>query len=196
MQATPESLIFERGIYDRVPLDELGAKLTSPNGRVILLGDAAHAMHSSTGLGARMAYEDAHQLALLLDKHRVELSNWVSKGGDSTGFSELDLPALGKVACEYNAARLTRTCRVQRASAESAGLAELRERLKPAGLTEDERRQRAKDLYRYGRCHISPVRPLQNTCMCAWQPPGTQSRCMLVPETSESQARCTVSHQQ
>lgn len=41
MEATDESAIFERAIWDRLPL----TKWSSPGGHVVLLGDAAHAMH-------------------------------------------------------------------------------------------------------------------------------------------------------
>jgi 2-polyprenyl-6-methoxyphenol hydroxylase-like FAD-dependent oxidoreductase len=40
----------------------------SPNRRVILLGDAAHAIPPSFGQGANLAFEDAFTLALLLSK--------------------------------------------------------------------------------------------------------------------------------
>jgi hypothetical protein len=56
-QATPESEIFERAMIDRIPLDELGAGLVGAGGRLVLLGDAAHAMHSGPGQGGRMGFE-------------------------------------------------------------------------------------------------------------------------------------------
>jgi hypothetical protein len=57
-QATPEALIYERAMCDRVPLDEVpspdekagtAAPMASKSGRLLLLGDAAHAMHPSAG---------------------------------------------------------------------------------------------------------------------------------------------------
>ena len=80
--ATEESLIFERRMMDRLPLDSW----SHPSGRVVLLGDgtlrsglylqlqltrflpapAAHAMYPGPGEGARQAFEDAHQLSLAL----------------------------------------------------------------------------------------------------------------------------------
>ncbi|GFH12919.1 uncharacterized protein HaLaN_08700, partial [Haematococcus lacustris] len=57
VQATPEADIFERAMLDRIPLDELCAGLSGAGGRLLLLGDAAHAMHSGPGQGARMAFE-------------------------------------------------------------------------------------------------------------------------------------------
>jgi hypothetical protein len=44
-------------MIDRIPLDELGAGLVGAGGRLVLLGDAAHAMHSGPGQGGRMAFE-------------------------------------------------------------------------------------------------------------------------------------------
>jgi hypothetical protein len=58
LQATPEALIYERAMCDRVPLDELPrlggdsgrtATMASDSGRLVLLGDAAHAVHPSMG---------------------------------------------------------------------------------------------------------------------------------------------------
>ncbi len=64
IQATPESIIFERALYDRLPL----SRWSSPGGRLLLLGDAAHAMHPGPGQGARSAFEDAHALAEALGR--------------------------------------------------------------------------------------------------------------------------------
>jgi salicylate hydroxylase len=55
--ATPEADIVERPICDRPPL-----KYWS-QGRVTLLGDAAHPVVPSLGQGANMAFEDAYELA-------------------------------------------------------------------------------------------------------------------------------------
>jgi 2-polyprenyl-6-methoxyphenol hydroxylase-like FAD-dependent oxidoreductase len=53
-------------MIDRIPLDELGAGLVGAGGRLVLLGDAAHAMHSGSGQGGRMAFEVSHAQTLLL----------------------------------------------------------------------------------------------------------------------------------
>jgi hypothetical protein len=57
LQATPESDILERAMLDRIPLDQLGAGLVGPGGRLVLVGDTAHTMHSGPGQGGRMASE-------------------------------------------------------------------------------------------------------------------------------------------
>jgi salicylate hydroxylase len=58
--ATPEADIVERPIHDRPPLPHWS------QGRVTLLGDAAHPVVPSLGQGANMAFEDAYELAACL----------------------------------------------------------------------------------------------------------------------------------
>ncbi len=60
IEATPSEAIFRRDISGGVPLDEWG------DGRVTLLGDAAHALTVTLGQGAAMAIEDAVVLGRLL----------------------------------------------------------------------------------------------------------------------------------
>ncbi|MBW4621913.1 MAG: FAD-dependent monooxygenase [Cyanosarcina radialis HA8281-LM2] len=57
VKATPEKDIVERPICDRPPLKHWS------QGRVTLLGDAAHPVVPSLGQGANMAFEDACELA-------------------------------------------------------------------------------------------------------------------------------------
>jgi 2-polyprenyl-6-methoxyphenol hydroxylase-like FAD-dependent oxidoreductase len=52
-------------MWDRLPLPAWSAA----GGRVVLLGDAAHAMYSGPGQGARTAFEDAHQMFLAIKQH-------------------------------------------------------------------------------------------------------------------------------
>jgi 2-polyprenyl-6-methoxyphenol hydroxylase-like FAD-dependent oxidoreductase len=63
VQETDESAIYERGMLDRLPLDSW----STASSRVVLLGDAAHAMYAGPGQGARTAFEDAHQLLTALN---------------------------------------------------------------------------------------------------------------------------------
>jgi 2-polyprenyl-6-methoxyphenol hydroxylase-like FAD-dependent oxidoreductase len=65
VEATDESAIYERAMWDRLPLPCWSAAA----GRVVLLGDAAHAMYSGPGQGARTAFEDAHQMFLAIKQH-------------------------------------------------------------------------------------------------------------------------------
>jgi 2-polyprenyl-6-methoxyphenol hydroxylase-like FAD-dependent oxidoreductase len=51
---------------------------SSDGGKVILIGDAAHAIPPTTGQGANQAFEDAHSLAILLSSLTSEIT--LSKG--------------------------------------------------------------------------------------------------------------------
>lgn len=66
IHATPEEDIIRRDIYDRPPI------FTWSRGRVVLLGDSAHAMQPNMGQGGCMAIEDGHQLAIDLSKALVK----------------------------------------------------------------------------------------------------------------------------
>lgn len=57
VRATPEAEILRNDVYDREPLKRWG------EGRVTLLGDAAHPMTPNLGQGACQAIEDAAELA-------------------------------------------------------------------------------------------------------------------------------------
>ncbi|CAM6017172.1 unnamed protein product [Sphagnum balticum] len=62
---TEVGLVREGKCFDRLPLTSWSDPNSAP---VVLIGDAAHGMHSTPGQGARTAFEDAHQLNLLLDE--------------------------------------------------------------------------------------------------------------------------------
>ncbi|GIL46390.1 hypothetical protein Vafri_3389 [Volvox africanus] len=117
VEATPESAIFERALYDRAPLE----RWASEGSRVVLLGDAAHGMHPMLGQGARSAFEDAHQLMLAVE------ALWP------------DVPAAVE---RYQQRRVHRANRVQAFSAEAAGLSEIREAARPPGAAFKDRWER------------------------------------------------------
>jgi salicylate hydroxylase len=58
---------FRWGLYDREPLSKWF------NGRLVLLGDAAHPMLPHLGQGANQSIEDGAALAHILRKHKTEL---------------------------------------------------------------------------------------------------------------------------
>lgn len=68
IKATPEEDVLRRDIYDRPPI------FSWHKGRVVLLGDSAHAMQPNLGQGGCMAIEDAFQLAadLAISLERAE----------------------------------------------------------------------------------------------------------------------------
>lgn len=61
IKAAPQQNLFKWALFDREPLD------TWLNGRVALLGDAAHPMLPFLGMGAAMALEDAVVLSRCID---------------------------------------------------------------------------------------------------------------------------------
>uniref|UniRef100_A0A5B6YJP3 FAD-binding domain-containing protein n=2 Tax=Davidia involucrata TaxID=16924 RepID=A0A5B6YJP3_DAVIN len=66
---TPEHMILRREIYDRDMIYSWG------DGRVTLLGDAAHPMQPNLGQGGCMAIEDSFQLILELDEVAKSVSD-------------------------------------------------------------------------------------------------------------------------
>lgn len=81
--------VIKWGLYDRAPLDRWS------QGRVTMLGDAAHAMLPFLGMGAAMAVEDGYVLAQMLARHGDELP---------------------RALAEYKARRIDRTTQVHLAS--------------------------------------------------------------------------------
>jgi len=70
IRATNADDIIESGVYDRNSVDSWGVSCGKFK-RVTLLGDAAHAMRPSLGLGSTMAFQDALSLA----KNMAEVSS-------------------------------------------------------------------------------------------------------------------------
>ncbi|KAF5831457.1 hypothetical protein DUNSADRAFT_13132 [Dunaliella salina] len=206
VQATPETSIFERAILDRIPLDELPpwgdlqgsnagnpeksrSPLASPGNRVVLLGDALHAVHPGPGQGARSAFEDAHQLANILEAHRQELSSWkppnalepCATSDDSCSEKGNDAEGLAHVVADYTSARLVRVCRMQRMAAEGCGLPHIREHARNAGMarcpncpvpsTPEETRKRWQEFSRWFEMY--PEHPNGDPESTYWKPPPT-----------------------
>ncbi|XP_057840015.2 zeaxanthin epoxidase, chloroplastic isoform X1 [Cryptomeria japonica] len=93
IDATSEDIISERKIMDRLPLD----KWTDADGHVLLIGDAAHAQYVGPGQGARTAFEDAHQLSLLL-QHASHSSFTEESIRDAVKrFEEVRIPRMKKM---------------------------------------------------------------------------------------------------
>lgn len=80
--------VIKWGLYDRAPLERWS------EGRVTMLGDAAHAMLPFLGMGAAMAVEDGYVLAQMLARH-----------GE-----------ISRALAEYEARRIARTTQVHQAS--------------------------------------------------------------------------------
>ena len=100
------ALIEQPTIWALHDIEELST-YQSQSGRVILMGDAAHAMLPHQGAGAGQGLEDAAFLMHILSN------------------PHLDIQHLAFVSRLYEQARLTRACQVQRTSLESGEIYEL-----------------------------------------------------------------------
>ncbi|KAJ7527031.1 hypothetical protein O6H91_16G033200 [Diphasiastrum complanatum] len=97
IKATDETYIFERPIMDNLPIK----RWSDSHRRVLLMGDAAHAQYVGPGQGARTAFEDAHQLSILL-KEAFSSSEDNSIATAVKKFEELRIPRMIKMQ-EYAA---------------------------------------------------------------------------------------------
>jgi len=79
LEASSPSRIFDLGVRDRLlPLD----RWSSLSGRIILLGDSAHAMAPFLGQGANQALQDAFSLAQGIS--RVQSETILDRGSDNS----------------------------------------------------------------------------------------------------------------
>ncbi|CAI5457572.1 unnamed protein product [Closterium sp. Yama58-4] len=93
---TDPGSIYERWMMDRPPPNDSWSD-SNCGSRVVLMGDAAHAMHPGPGQGAHTAFEDAHQLSLCLAEIKDKLT---------------EPAAVAAVVREYEARRIDRCVKV------------------------------------------------------------------------------------
>eukprot|EP00274_Cyanoptyche_gloeocystis_P007377 CAMPEP_0196653076 /NCGR_PEP_ID=MMETSP1086-20130531/2656_1 /TAXON_ID=77921 /ORGANISM="Cyanoptyche gloeocystis , Strain SAG4.97" /LENGTH=503 /DNA_ID=CAMNT_0041984073 /DNA_START=77 /DNA_END=1588 /DNA_ORIENTATION=- len=87
IEATPEECIFERSIYHRLPID----RYSTDGRRIVIIGDAAHGMHSVLGQGANTTFEDAVVLTEAIKRYRSDLPHAVKV------FEELRIPRANRI---------------------------------------------------------------------------------------------------
>ncbi|CAI7900015.1 unnamed protein product [Closterium sp. NIES-53] len=100
--------IYERWMMDRPPPKDSWSDSKCGN-RVVLMGDAAHAMHTGPGQGAQTAFEDAHQLSLCLADIKDVLT---------------EPAAVAAAVREYEARRIDRCVRVHAYATATHGFGE------------------------------------------------------------------------
>ncbi|KAK7039308.1 FAD/NAD(P)-binding domain-containing protein [Favolaschia claudopus] len=98
--------ITKYGLYDRPKLESWH------RGRVILIGDAAHATSPHLGQGANQAFEDADYLVQLLVKHRPNASQESTTAEFSAWFKEFEEARIERTAMLVRGARETGETRV------------------------------------------------------------------------------------
>ncbi|GJP45665.1 hypothetical protein CLOM_g5026 [Closterium sp. NIES-68] len=120
--STPESLIFERRQLDRPPPTDSWSDPVCGN-RVVLIGDAAHAMDPGPGQGALTGFEDAHQLSLCL-----------ADVGERGSFAEP--AAVAAAVREFEARRIGRCVKVHRHATALIGYGEEGREFKSRSVTD------------------------------------------------------------
>lgn len=103
--------LYRWALYDRKPLQSWS------EGRVVLVGDAAHPMLPSMAQGAVQSIEDAYSLAGILDAHLKDVSSQAAE------------VAIEQACGEFYRRRIKRTSRVQKLSAKNMELFHTRGRL-------------------------------------------------------------------
>ena len=111
IRATDPTTIVETGVCDRDPVSQWGDRE-----RITLLGDAAHPMRPSLGLGATMAFEDAVALTKKLN-----------------GLNLQDTPSVAKALTDYEEERIAIATPLQlkaRQGGEASHTSDIAEQLK------------------------------------------------------------------
>ena len=96
----------------------------SKNGKLVLVGDAAHALQPSSGQGANQALEDAESLSLLL-KHYLSgraFSSPEPSVNDSRGSISNDRRAIKQALSKFDALRLPRLHKIYARSQKMSGM--------------------------------------------------------------------------
>ena len=113
--------LYRWALYDRAPLDKWS------DGRVVLIGDAAHPMLPSMAQGAVQSIEDAYCLASILNAHLNSRDR--SSNGTFTG-KNTDTSRIEMAFQQFFDQRIARTTRVQKLSANNMALFHTRGRMK------------------------------------------------------------------
>jgi salicylate hydroxylase len=111
IRATDPTTIVETGVFDREPVSQWGDRE-----RITLLGDAAHPIRPSLGLGTTMAFEDAVALTKKLN-----------------GLNLQDTPSVAKALTDYEEERIAITALLQpkaRQQGEASHASDLADQLK------------------------------------------------------------------
>ncbi|CAI5461688.1 unnamed protein product [Closterium sp. Yama58-4] len=133
--STHSGNIYERWMMDRPPPKDTWSDPKCGN-RVVLMGDAAHAMHPGPGQGAQIAFEDAHQLCLCL----TEIKDLLAEPA-----------AVAAAVREYEARRIDRCVKVHEFATALHGYGEEGKLLK--GVSPPERRTRYLEFEKWVRAY-------------------------------------------
>ena len=108
--------LYRWALYDREPLPGWS------DGRVVLVGDAAHPMLPSMAQGAVQSIEDAYSLSIILDTFLKDASKDSKKSASTNAYTDTTAKAIEAACAEFYNQRIKRTSRVQKLSASNMKL--------------------------------------------------------------------------